>query len=274
MINSKSKILSVVLTFIVLSLLLNQARSQDSITQLLDDVPQADQQAEQPSPPSQVAPKQEDKQAAQPAEKKRFRFFRQSEEKERHRKELADLINKQRQETKELKKKRETKKAQEDTLKKKVMEKQTENRLLSQKSIYERNKEIRKVQKSNNTVEVITSEEDPLYIKKAQVLNSKTNFMGIKDVEFKYKLELHNQTPKIINFVLIVWERKLAFNDTQTLAKEIKVAKPITPYEKRIVEYNELDSKRSGETYKVSISTIVFEDGTQWKNPAAKDTSL
>ena len=98
--------------------------------------------------------------------------------------------------------------------------------------------------------------------------------MKIKNIELKYRLELHNQTPKIINFALIIWEKKLAFNDTQTLAKQIKIAKPIVPYEKRIFEHNEPNSRRDGETYKVKIAKIVFEDGTQWKNPAVKDSAL
>ena len=55
---------------------------------------------------------------------------------------------------------------------------------------------------------------------------------------------------------------------------EIKIAKPIVPYEKRIFEHNEPNSRRDGETYKVKIAKIVFEDGTQWKNPAVKDSAL
>ena len=268
MIASKNKISSVILIFIILSAL-NQARSQDSLNQLLNN-PSQPSQIPQPSlqPPTPPPP------STQSTTKKRFHFFWQNEEREKHREELKNLKNRQKLETEELKKKQESEKVREVTLQKKVMEKQIENMSAVQKVIDERALEIREVKKSNNTVEIITNEEDPLYIKKAQVLNSKTSFLGVKDVEFKYKLELYNQTPKIINFVLIVWERKPVFNDTQTLAKEVKVAKPIIPYEKRIVEYNELDSKRSGETYKVKIAKIVFEDGTQWKNPAVKDKEL
>ncbi|OGI08440.1 MAG: hypothetical protein A3F80_00620 [Candidatus Melainabacteria bacterium RIFCSPLOWO2_12_FULL_35_11] len=232
----------------------------------------------QPSPPMPPQPLLEEK-------RERFHFFWHNEQREKYRKELKDLKNRQKQEiedlwkkrkqeTEDLKKKIENDRAQEKALKKKVMEKQTESMLAAQKTINERNKEVLEVKKSDNTVEIITNKEDPLYIQKAQVLKSKTEFMKIGDVDFKYKLELHNQTPKIINFVLIVWERKLAFNETQTLAKEIKVSKPIAPYENRIVEYNELNSKREGETYKVEIAKVVFEDGTQWKNPAVKDKEL
>ena len=269
MLNFRNKIFSAVSIFIIVSAL-NQARSQDSLNQLLNNPPQ-------PAPPLQLPPVQ-----AASQQKQKFHFFWVNEQKnkqendrrEKHRKELEDLKNKQKQEIEDLKKKIETEKAQEAVLQKKVMKKQTESMLFTKKIIDERNKEIKEIKESANTVEVITNEEDPLYIKKAQVLESETNFMKIKDVEFKYRLELKNQTPKIINFVLITWERRLVFNDTQTLIKQVRVSKPIIPYEKRIVEYNELNSRRDGETYKVKIARIVFEDGTQWKNPAIKDTAL
>lgn len=299
MINSRSKISYGILIFIVLSAL-NQARSQDSINQLIGNPDQMPEPSLQepfpaiplPAPPQESIsplplPSQETAQAEQiqpsppmpqqpPLEekKKRFHFFWQNEQREKYRKELEDLKNRQKQETEDLKKKIENDKAQEKTLKKKVMEKQTEGMLAAQKTINERDKEVLEVKKNDNTVEIITNKEDPLYIRRAQVLKSKTEFMKIGDVELKYKLELHNQTLKIINFVLIVWERKLAFNETQTLAKEVKVSKPIAPYENRIVEYNELNSRREGETYKVEIAKVVFEDGTQWKNPAVKDKEL
>ena len=314
MLDSRNKISSAILIFIILSAL-NQARSQDSLDQLLNDDAQSEttQEASQPALPElptlptqptapQVPPVQQAPQPALPelptlpaqptapqvppaqqatneaTKKKGFHFFwvnkEKNEQKEKHKKEMEDLKNKQKQEMKDLKKKVEDEKVKEATFQKKVIEKQTESMLFAQKIIDERDKEVKEIKASNNTVEVITNKEDPLYIKKAQVLESKTKFMEIKDVEFKYKLELHNQTPKIINFVLITWERSLAFNDSQTLAKQVKVAKPIIPYEKRIVEYNELNSRRDGETYKVRIEKIVFEDGTQWKNPATKDPTL
>lgn len=300
MANFKNKVLDVILIFIILSTF-NQALSQDSLNQLLNNPTESPQQTPQPPlpqpflplpTPPQVQPQAQlptpplpgitpQPASAEEKKKKRFHLFWQSEIREKHKKELEDLKKRQKDEIEEIKKKKATEKAQEEAkkaeeegLKKKVIEKQTENMLSAQKVIDERNKEIKVVKKNDNTVEVITNEEDPLYIKKAEVLRGKTKFMKIKNVELKYKLELHNQTPKIINFVLIIWERKLAFNDTQTLAKEINVAKPITPYEKRIVEYNELDSQRNGEIYKVKIAKVVFEDGTQWKNPAVKDTNL
>ena len=67
--------------------------------------------------------------------------------------------------------------------------------------------------------------------------------------------------------MLIIWERKIPFTETLTIQKETKISRPIVPYERRIVEYNDLDSKREGETYRVKIASVVFEDGTQWKNP-------
>ena len=318
----KNKVLYGILIFIVLSVL-NQARSQDPIDQMIDNpqpalpveaipplLPQQAAPAEPiqpPAPTPDIQPPAPTPQiqpafpsAAAPQQplpgKKKIHFFWQNEQREKYRKELEDLKNRQKQETEDLRKKRkqetedlrkkrkqetedlkkktENDKAQKEALKKKVMEKQAESMLAAQEIINERNKQILEVKKNDNTIEVITSKEDPLYIQKAQVLKSKTSFMRINDVEFKYKLELLNQTPKIINFVLIVWERKLAFNETQTLAKEVKVSKPIIPYENRVVEYNELDSRREGETYKVEIAKIVFEDGTQWKNPAVKDKEL
>jgi len=87
------------------------------------------------------------------------------------------------------------------------------------------------------------------------------------NVELKFKLRLVNQTSKIIDSALIVWERQLPFTDKLTMIKETKISKPIVPYQKRTIEYNDLDSKREGETYKVKIAHIIFEDGTQWKNP-------
>ena len=258
MINSKNKISCAILIFTILLSMFNKARSQDS----------ANQPNNLPLPPIGV------QQNPIAKKKKRFHFFWQNEQKERYKQELENLKNRQKLETEDLKKKQEAEKAREVILQKKVMEKQTENMLIAKKTIEDRTKEIEEIKHSNNTVEVISSKEDPLYIKKAEVLNTKTKFMEIKDVDFNYKLELHNQTPKIINFALIIWERRLPFNNTQTLAKEVQVAKPITPYEKRIVEYNELDSKRNGETYKVRVVKIVFEDGTQWKNPAVKDAKL
>ena len=274
MITFKNKISGAILIFVILSPL-NQARSQNSLNQLLNNPlpPLAQAPSQQANPPAmptgvpQQAPAEEKK-------KKRFHFFWQNEQKERFKQEIENLKNRQKLETEEFKKKQEAEKVREVTLQKKVMEKQTEIMSGAQKILNERALEIKEIEKSNNTVEVVTNEGDPLYIKKAQVLKGKTNFLKIKDVDLKYRLELHNQTPKVINLAHIVWERKIAFNDTQTLAKEIKIAKPITPYEKRIFEYNELDSKRSGETYKVKVIKIVFEDGTQWKNPAVKDKEL
>lgn len=272
----KNKISSVLVSTVFLSSI-NQVLCQDSLNQLLKKDEKSPPTAQQPFIPSPPQPP-----AANPAEgsdvkekkRRKFLFFKPNEQKEKHKKELQNLKARQKQEIEEFHKKIEDEKKQEieeqkkaEAFNKKVTDKQAEIMIIADKIVEKRNYEIKEIKKSDNTVEIISDEEDPLYIKKAQVLKSKTDFMEIKDVELKYRLELNNQTPKIINFVLIVWERKIAFNDTQTLAKEMKVAKPITPYEKRIVEYNELDSRRNGETYKVKISKVVFEDGTQWNSP-------
>ncbi len=254
-------------------------KSQESLDQLLAN-PTNPQAPSQPAvAPPQFIPNQPAPQAS--ADKKnplRFHFFWVNEEKikqrEEHKNELKDLKIKQKQETEALIKKIKEDKIREEALNKKVMDKQIEVMAAAQKIIDKRESEVNEVKESKNVIEVISKEEDPLFIKKAQVLGGSTSFMKIKDVELKYQLELHNQTPKIINFALIIWERKLAFNDSQTLAREIKIAKPLTPYEKRIVDYNELDSQRQGETYSVKIAKIVFEDGTQWKNPVVKDNTL
>ncbi len=269
----------------LISSLSNLVKAQDSLDQLLGNPPpQPAQPLGQPPLPSAQPLAQPLGQLPLPQQqvtnenKKHLHFFwvneKKVEQKEQHKKEFEDLKKKQKQEVEELKKKIEIEKAQEEALNKKITEKQIESMVTAQKVIDKRTKEVEEIKKSSNAVEVITSEEDPLYIKKAEIVEGVTNFMKVKDVELTYKLELHNQTPKVINFVLIVWERRLAFNDTQTLARELKIAKPITPYEKRIVEYNELNSRRDGETYKVQISKIVFEDGTEWKNPAVKDSEL
>ncbi len=273
----KNKILSVLVSVVFLSSI-NQVLSQDSLNQLLNkDDSKVDQQPFIPSPPQPPTAKSTVKEK----KKRKFQLFKPNEQKEKHRKELKDLKVRQKQEIEEFNKRIENEKKQEEEQKKKaevfnkkITDKRIEIMIVAEKEVEKRNNYVKEVKNSDNTVEVITDEEDPLYIKKAQVLKSKTDFMEIKDVEFKYRLELNNQTPKIINFVLIVWERKIAFNDTQTLSKEMKVAKPITPYEKRIVEYNELDSRRNGETYKVKISRVVFEDGTQWNSPELKNIAL
>ncbi len=214
-----------------------------------------------------------------------FFFFKKNKEitelEEKHtkeKKELKEKIKKEKEEQREkalaekeeLKKKQESEKVDKKSLTDKVNEyKQTAN-----KEIYKRNRSIMKTRHSKRMVEIITNESDPLYIKEAKVLDSKTQFLKVRNVDYKYKLELLNQTPKIINSALIIWERKIPFTESLTIMKETKISKPIIPYEKRIVEYNDLNSKREGESYRVKIAKIIFEDGTQWKNPAYKEAKL
>jgi len=99
------------------------------------------------------------------------------------------------------------------------------------------------------------------------VKGAKTNFLKITDIELNYKIKIVNQTPKIINVTSVVWERSEPFTDVpSTVLKETKISKPIIPYEERIIEYIEKDTFRNGETYRVKIVKVIFEDGTQWKN--------
>lgn len=213
-----------------------------------------------------------------PAEKKEKRFFlfRKKEQakpspkvelREKQKKEAEELREKQKKEKEELIKKLQIEKEKGNTLKEKATKEELKNKYLVKEQIKKRKNEVWEVKKKDRWIEVITNENDPLYIQKAFVLNTKTEFLKIKNVELKYKLILHNQTPKIINTALIVWERKIPFVDTQTILKEVKISKPVIPYEERAVEYNETNSRREGEIYKVKIAKVIFEDGTQWKNP-------
>lgn len=211
--------------------------------------------------------------------KRHLFFFKRNELSEQQSKEKAELLEKQkkerneiwekhRQERIEAGKKLQEEKAKEENLNSKVMEIEIKNKQTTLTQIKERENKIMKAERAKNSIQVTTNENDPLYIVNAEVLDSKTNFLKIKNVEFKYKVELQNQTPKIINSVLLIWERKIPFTETLTISKETKISKPIIPYEKRIVEYNDLDSKREGEIYRLKVSKVIFEDGSQWANPA------
>ena len=296
----KKKNISILVLLLCILVLFTQntVNSQDDLSGWDDTA--TEQAAPEAAPAQQVAPIQKvevEPPKAEPkpepkaepvetkAEKRSFFFFKKN-------KEIAELEEKQRKEKKELKEKvkkdkidqKEKAIAQKEELKKKRKVEETEKKSFTGKlnkykqtarnEIYDRNKAIRKIRHSKKLIEIITSENDPLYIKKALVLDSKTNYLKIKDVEYKYKLELLNQTPKIINSALIIWERKTPFTESLTIMKETKISKPIVPYEKRIVEYNDLNSKREGESYRVKIAKILFEDGTQWKNPAYKEARL
>lgn len=184
----------------------------------------------------------------------------------KEKKERAILREKQRNEKKELKQKQEARTAE--------VKKIRNEKLEAKGQINDRLEEIRKARWSKRSIEIITDENDPIYIVNADVLEGKTEFLKIKNIDYKYKLVLVNQTPKIINSVLIIWERKIPFTETLTIAKKTKISRPMIPYEKRIVQYNDLNSKRDGEIYKVKIAKVLFEDGTQWKNPLIKDKDL
>ena len=220
-------------------------------------------------------------------------FFQTSNEarelRQKHRQESIELRNRKKTERKEAlerhrilrketkekyKKEREekannlkTKKAIKENLNKSSRTEKLKNKAVANEKIKEQDTIIRKTKKSGRYIEIITNENDPLFIASADVLNAKTEFLKIKDVEFKYKIKVQNQTPKIINSALIIWERELPFNPSQTILKETTISKPFIPYEKRIIEYNDLNSKREGESYKVKVANVIFEDGTQWKNP-------
>ena len=114
MIASKKKISGVILIFIILSVL-NQARSQDSLNQLLNN-PAQPSQIPQPSLQLPTPPLP----STQPAMKKRFHFFWQNEQKEKYKQELENLKNRQKLETEELKKKQESEKVREVTLQRKL----------------------------------------------------------------------------------------------------------------------------------------------------------
>ncbi|MBI3590819.1 MAG: hypothetical protein HY094_05510 [Candidatus Melainabacteria bacterium] len=203
------------------------------------------------------------KQAPEVKDKKRgfFSFLHRED------KQVQDFIEKQKKELEDFKKKREEEKTKEKNIEKKTLEETTKNQFIAKEEIDKRNKEIQKAKHTDKVVEVYTSEEDPLYILEAEVLDTKTKFLKLRNVDFKYKLRIQNQTPKIISSALIIWERKIPFTESLTINKETKISKPIIPYEKRLVEYNDIDSKRQGETYRVKIAKVTFEDGTQWKNP-------
>jgi len=201
---------------------------------------------------------------------------RQKSEREEQKKATKELKKEQKREREELKS--EQKKEQEALYKEQEAEKakiiELQTRKTAKTLTVAREKQIKVSKKSKRYVEITTSENDPIYIASAAVLDAKTMFLKIKKVEFNYKLVIKNQTPKIINSFLIIWERSITFLDTQTLTKETKISKPMVPYEKRIVEYNEVDSKRPGEVYRVKIARVIFEDGTEWINPAASITKL
>ena len=214
----------------------------------------------------QAAPPMPNEQQVTQEEKKKSIFF--------HTKEEIDKIRQEREAAKQQKEQARAQLNIKRNLSKKIQEERLKNTGLAREHFFERRKEIRTTKKTDRFVEISRNEDDPLYIVNAEVLKDKTDFLGIKDIQFSYKVELLNQTPKIINTVLIIWERRIPFTESLTIAKQTKISKPITPYEKRIVKYKDLDSKREGEEYRVKIAKVIFEDGTQWKNPTLAKNEL
>ena len=213
-----------------------------------------------PAPQPAIAP--------QKREKKWFGIFKVNEVRARHEQELKNLKERQQQEIENQKKRQEAENKRTTEVKKKILETQTKTTETAKPQIQAREKEIKVADRSERIVEVITHELDPLYIKLAQVKKTKTKFLRMKHVDLEYRLDLVNQTPKIINFVLLTWERKISFSNVQTLSKQFKISKPLVPYKVEKFRFNEVDSKREGETYKAVINRIIFEDGTEWNNPA------
>lgn len=140
-------------------------------------------------------------------------------------------------------------------------------RLAEEEKIKERRRQVNTAGRRYKFVDFYTSPEDPLVITEAEVKPSKTEFLSVKDVSLRYRVKLRNQTPKIVNSVSVLWERKVPFSNDTTISRETNISKPIIPYDDRVVEYNENDTKRNGEIYKVFVSKVLFEDGTQWRNP-------
>jgi len=207
----------------------------------------------------------------------------QLREKQRlERKELKERLKKEKQEARKKKRlerleKKEIKRRlieEERAKKAEIRQKNYEKKIVLRQGLNERKQVIKDTKKAKRYLEVVTSQEDPLFIVDADVKNTKTQFLKIKNVDFQYWVKLSNQTPKIINSALLIWERRIPFTQTQTLMKETIVSDPIIPYEKKVIEYNELDSKRNGEAYSVRVGRVIFEDGTQWKNPKWEESEV
>lgn len=224
---------------------------------------------------AQVKPQDVKEGKKEETKKRGFLFFKKDELTEKQKKERAELREKQKkeriaeQERIEAEAKSEAKAdAEEAELAQEKREIRLKNKYLARRQIKDRKKEIRKAKRSKKSIAVVTSEEDPLYISDVQIKKSKTLFLKLQDVDLHYKLKVQNQTPKIINSIIVVWERKIPFTDSLTIERELRISKPMIPYEKRTIEHHDLDSKREGETYRVRVARVYFEDGSQWKNPA------
>lgn len=207
-------------------------------------------------------------------EKEKFFLFKKLDAFKQKRKEAKELREKHLQERKELKERQKTeleekrKERIEEKKRKKEIEKENKAKSIEfENKLQARQNEIEKAKKTDKQVTILSSKEDPIYIERAEVIkDAKTKYLAMKGIELSYKIKIKNQTPKIINWFSFTWQRSLPFDDTQTFDKITKISKPLVPYEDRIIQYNELDSGREGEIYLVKINTVVFEDGTQWKN--------
>lgn len=187
---------------------------------------------------------------------------------ERHRREQESLESRQKEDIQREIEERKTYKTYKHNSKTAFSKNKKSSKMTLKERIEERISEISKANKMDRYVDSITSEDDPIIIDQAKIVKAKTEFLKDKDVDVMYQVTLVNQTPKIINLASIIWERTEPFSDKgSTIAKETKLHKPLVPYEKRIVKYNEVDPLRNGEYYTVRVANVVFEDGTQWKNP-------
>ena len=188
--------------------------------------------------------------------------------KEQQKLEKKALIEQQKKEHKELIEKQKKERADLKNVQKNIIEAQKKSEKIEEEKINKKNARFKQLKKTERIVTTTTNPQDPLFISKAEILDGKTSLLKIKNIELNYRLEVINQTEKVINYTLLVWERKIALNDTETIKREVRFSKPIIPNDKTIIEYNELNSRRNGEIYAVKIVKIVFEDGTEWVNPA------
>ena len=249
--------------------------SQDSLDQLLiNNQPPAPPavQPQQPFPTAvptaPVNPQGTTSESESKKEKSSFFFFKPDPLKEKQRQERRALKERQKKELEDFRINAKEEIKIQNEKKQKIKEVEVENKLESKLELKKRETVVKEAMKTKRVIDVITSDSDPLLILHAEVKNTKTPFLKLKDVDFNYQVILKNQTPKIINFVLLVWDRKIPFTGGETLLKNtVTISKPIVPYEERLVEFNEPDSKREGETFAVRITKIVFEDKTEWKNP-------
>ena len=195
-------------------------------------------------------------------EEKKSLLGKKQEERKRQRKEKKNLRKQQKTEQKQaLEKKREERKKVIEQ-KKSEAEKKRETR----HALSEQKREIRKAKRAQKVVSITTKENDPIVILDASIKKSKTDFLKIKGVELEYKVKIKNNTPKIINLFTVIWGKGIPTSSSLPQEVETKIAKPLIPYEERIVKYNEVDNERQGETYSVKVKKVMFEDGTEWQN--------